>query len=465
LPVNLPKVLVCDDEAGVAQLLSRFAETHGFNVVSCTGGTEACRLVSEQRPDLALVDLRMPDMDGLSVLRAIRAAEPACQVILMTAHASIDSAVEAIKVGALDYVTKPFDFDRLEQLLAGVREEAARRQRVVVAEEEISRELEFADMVGRGPAMQQLFEMIRRLAPHVRTALITGETGTGKELVARALHTNSPRRARRFVAVNCAAVVDSLFESELFGHVRGAFTGATETKVGLFEAADGGTLFLDEVGDLPLALQAKLLRVLETGEVRRVGSLDSRGIDVMVVAATNRHLTADVDDGRFRRDLLYRLNVVELHLQPLRARREDIPYLTARFVRDIAERLGRDVRGLTTAAEGMLLANPWPGNVRELHNVIERLCLMADGPLITDRDVARCIQPAATRRPVSAPVRILGHSEREQVVRALQQARGNKNLAANLLGISRFALYRRIERFELDESAESDRAPVSASAR
>ena len=243
-------------------------------------------------------------------------------------------------------------------------------------------------MIGRGPAMQELFGLIRRLAPHVRTALISGETGTGKELVARALHRTGPRRDRRFVTVNCSAVVETLFESELFGHVRGAFTGATEHKPGLFESADDGTLFLDEIGELPLTVQAKLLRVLELGEVHRVGSLDPRKVDVHVIAATNRDLRAEVAAGRFRSDLYYRLNVVEVRLPPLRDRREDIPYLTAAFVRDTAERLQKALVGLTPGAERILGAAAWDGNVRELRNAIERACILADGDFITERELA-----------------------------------------------------------------------------
>ena len=261
-------------------------------------------------------------------------------------------------------------------------------------------------MIGRGPVMQELFGMIRRLAPHVRTALITGETGTGKELVARALHQPGPRRDRRFVTVNCSAVVETLFESELFGHVRGAFTGATENKPGLFELADNGTLFLDEIGELPLTVQAKLLRVLELGEVHRVGSLEPRKVNVHVIAATNRDLRAEVAAGRFRSDLYYRLNIVEVKLPALRDRREDIPYLTAAFVRETSERLQKPLAGLTPGAERLLGAPAWDGNVRELRNVIERACIMADGDFITERELAVSMPPttraAAARRIAAA---------------------------------------------------------------
>src|SRR3954466_6681176 len=304
-----PLLVVVDDEQPILDVVSRFARRAGYETETCSNGREAIALLQTRRADLVLVDLRMPDVGGLDVLRAIRDIDPGCQAVLMTGYASVETAVEAIKLGATDYLSKPIDFQRLDQLLVGVRDDLERRRNLLSIESDVARRLEFCGMIGRGPAMQELFGMIRRLAPHVRTALITGETGTGKELVARALHRTGPRHDRRFVAVNCSAVVETLFESELFGHVRGAFTGATDHKQGLFELADNGTLFLDEIGELPLTMQAKLLRVLELGEVHRVGSLDPRKVSVHVIAATNRDLRAEVAAGRFRSDLFYRLNI------------------------------------------------------------------------------------------------------------------------------------------------------------
>src|SRR5687767_4303783 len=357
-----PSLMVVDDEAGILDVVSRFARRAGFDVVACSGGREAIGKLQTRSADLVMVDLRMPDVGGLDVLRAIRETDPHCQTVLMTGYATVETAVEAIKLGAMDYLSKPIDFGRLEQLLSSVREEIDRRRNLLTMESDVARRLEFCGMIGRGPSMQDLFGLIRRLAPHVRTALVSGETGTGKELVARALHRIGPRRERRFVTVNCSAVVESLFESELFGHMRGAFTGATENKPGLFELADGGTMFLDEIGELPTTVQAKLLRVLELGEVHRVGSLDPRRVSVHVIAATNRDLRSDVAAGRFRSDLYYRLNVVEVKLPPLRDRREDIPYLTASFVRETAERLQKPVLGVTPGAERLLSAARWDGN-------------------------------------------------------------------------------------------------------
>jgi len=467
-----PLLLVVDDEQGILDVVGRFARRAGFDVVACSGGREAIAQMQTRRADLVMVDLRMPDVGGLDVLRALRETDPQSQAVLMTGYASVDTAVEAIKLGARDYLSKPLDFARLDQLLADVRDETERRRNVLSMESDLARRLEFHGMIGRGPLMQELFGMIRRLAPHVRTALITGETGTGKELVARALHKTGPRRERRFVTVNCSAVVETLFESELFGHVRGAFTGATDNKPGLFELADGGTLFLDEIGELPLSVQAKLLRVLELGEVHRVGSLDSRRVNVHVIAATNRDLRAGVAASRFRSDLYYRLNIVEVRLPTLRDRREDIPYLTAAFVRDTSERLQKPLLGLTPGAERLLTAAPWEGNVRELRNVIERACILADGEFITERELtvsmpmptpAWTAQATATAGAAAAPPAdsdLLVNVERDHIQRALMRAGGNKKAAAKMLGLSRRALYRRLERLDLAATISRRREPA-----
>ena len=460
-----PLLVVIDDEQGILDVVCRFAQRAGYEALACASGREAIAQLQTRRADLVMVDLRMPDLGGLDVLRAIREIDPRCQAVLMTGYASVETAVEAIKLGATDYLSKPLDFARLEQLLAGVRDDLERRRNLLSIEGDVARRLEFCGMIGRGPAMQELFGMIRRLAPHVRTALVTGETGTGKELVARALHNLGPRRDRRFVTVNCSAVVETLFESELFGHIRGAFTGATENKQGLFELADNGTLFLDEIGELPAGVQAKLLRVLELGEVHRVGSLEPRKVNVHVVAATNRDLRAEVAAGRFRSDLFYRLNIVEVQLPPLRDRREDIPYLTAAFVRDTSERLQKPLAGLTPGAERVLGMAVWEGNVRELRNVIERACIMADGDFITERELAVSMPmasylPGAAASPAQAAAALVESAtddllvtvEREHIQRALVRSNGNKKAAARMLGLSRRALYRRLERLDLGDT-------------
>jgi len=460
--VGRPLLLVVDDELPVLKVIERVAAKAGYDVAACGGGIEAMRALARRPADLAMVDLRMPDVNGLDLLRQIKTAVPACEVILMTAHAAVDSAVEAIKLGAREYLTKPFDFDGLRALLVSIRVELDRRAQVLALENQVARQLEFHGMVGRSPAMQEVFSLIQRLAPHAKMALFTGETGTGKELAARAFHEAGARRSRPFVTINCSAVVDTLFESELFGHVRGAFTGAVDSKAGVFEAANGGMLFLDEVGELPLSVQAKLLRALELGEVQRVGSLQPKRVDVVVIAATNRDLRAEVAAGRFRGDLYYRLNVVEVELPPLRDRREDIPYLTAAFLRDAVQRMRKPITGLTPAAERLMRDARWNGNVRELKNVIERACMLTDATLVTERDLAGAFgpdggslimvdslrKPGATGEADGAPAR-LDAIEREHILDVLRQVRGNRMAAAKLLGISRRALYRRLERHQL----------------
>ena len=457
-------LLVIDDEPTVLATVDRFAQDFGFTVASRTNARAALVELPVLRPDAVMVDLHMPDINGLDVLRAIRDIDPTCQIILMTGQSSVDTAIEAVKLGALDYISKPFDLQRLGGLLTGVRKSIERRERLLQADAEVAKTFAFCGMIGRSPAMQELFDAVRRFAPHVRTLLVTGETGTGKELVAHALHTLGARPDRRFVTVNCSAVVEALFESELFGHQRGAFTGATETKVGLFEHADKGTLFLDEIGELPLPIQAKLLRAVEYGDVQRVGSLDAKQVDVTVIAATNRDLRADAANGRFRSDLYYRLSVMEIRLVPLRERREDIPYLSAVFLREVTGRLRRPLIGMTAAAERTLLQAPWPGNVRELRNVIERACLLSDGKMLSERDVLAAMPPSIdTPMPAmlteSAPdasastwdPAFLTNAQRSQVEHALREAGGNKAAAARLLGISRRSMFRWVKRLDLSQ--------------
>ena len=444
-------------------LFDRVVRPLGFETVLHTGAREALAELAHRPADVALVDLRLPDIGGLDVLRAIRESQPQCQVILVTGHASLDSAIEAVKLGALDYLSKPVDLDRLRQLLTGARDEIERQTALMAAEHDTARRMELCGMIGRSAIMQELFGMVRRIAPHARTALVTGETGAGKEGIARAIHDLGPRKSKKFLTINCSAVVETLFESELFGHMRGAFTGATDHKAGLFEAADGGTLFLDEVGELPLAVQAKLLRVLETGEVQRVGSLQAKRVDVRVVAATNRLLEEEAEAGRFRRDLYYRLNLVELTVPALRERREDIPYLTAAFVTEFAKRFGKPIERVSPAAERLLMTGAWLGNVRELRNVLERASMLAEGRVLTEKDVTAAM-PSRSRsaeRPLPPPpppqdgpaarslAEDLDDVERAHLARVLAEERGNKRAAAQRLGISRRTLYRRLERHGL----------------
>jgi DNA-binding NtrC family response regulator len=451
-----PLVLIADDDVGIRIAAERFVTRLGFRVIHAADGREALAAVPVARPDVALIDLQMPHVDGLEVLRALGHAAPDCKVILMTARPTVDTAIDAVKLGALDYLAKPFDFARLRELLTGVTAQLDHRRELFAADRRLAEQLEFHGLIGRSAVMQELFDTIRRLAPHVRTALVTGETGTGKELVARALHQVGPRRDHRFVVFNCSAVVETLFETEFFGHTRGAFTGAGQAKPGLFEHADGGTLFLDEVGELQPAMQAKLLRVVECGEVQRVGATEVRHVDVRVIAATNRDLREEVRAGRFREDLYYRFNVVELALPPLRLRREDIPYMTAAFVKEFAKRFEKSLVGLTAGAELRLRSAPWPGNVRELRNTLERACMLSESRILTEGDVLAVLNGPARASEAGEPAAALqgprspNHAAtltREHITRTLQQVGGNRSAAARALGVSRRALYRRLESF------------------
>jgi len=464
-----PLLIVVDDEQGNLEVIERVARRAGFEVSACGGGMQALAELSTRHADVALVDLGMPDLGGLDVIRAIRDLDSRCQTVLMIGVATVESAVDAIKLGASDYLTKPLDLPRLERLLSETCGEIERRRSVLAMEGELARRVEFCGMVGRAPIMQELFAMVRRLAPHIRTALVTGETGAGKELVARALHRFSPRSDKPFLSVNCSAAGESTFETELFGSVRGAFTSAAENNAGAL--AEAGTLFLDEVSELPPSLQAKLLRVLETADVTRLGPLDARRHDIHVIAATNRDLHAEVAAGRFRSDLYHRLNAVELRVPPLRERREDIPYLTAAFVRDASERLQKSLAGLTPAAERLLASGHWAGNVRELRNAVERACILVDGELISERELAVTISPAPSVRAGGDEAShdgsgkdLLATVERDHIQRALLRAGGNKKAAAKMLGLSRRALYRRLERLDLSGTITRRRDTVMAEA-
>jgi DNA-binding NtrC family response regulator len=448
--MSSPTLLLVDDDPGVLTLLSQVGGRAGFDVTPFAEPLGALDAVRRVPPDVALVDLRLPRMGGLTVLTEIKRSAPACEVMLMSGYATVETAVEAVRLGARDCLVKPFDVPSLQSKLDGLRALVAARQVQMADQVAVREEATFEGMIGRSASMQALFDLIRRVAPHFTTALVTGETGTGKELVARALHRLSRRRDRPFLTVNCSAIVETLFESELFGHTRGAFTGALEARAGLFERAHGGVLFLDEIGELPPNMQAKLLRVLETGEVAKIGSRDTRRVDVHVVAATNRTLDREVREGRFRADLFYRLNAVDLPVPPLRERLEDVPLLARAFIERSARDFGRRVRGLTPAGAALLLGWHWPGNVRELRNVLERACMLAGSDAIDAGDLRLGPQAvAAVVDPAPRQVRRISDLEREEIERALTETSGNKKEAARRLGLSRRALYRRLDRFGL----------------
>ncbi len=455
-----PLLLVVDDEQPVLQMLERLGERLGYDVVTCDGGHAALRAMQERPADLALVDLRMPDVSGMDVLRQVRSEAPSCAVVIMTAYGAIDSAVEAMKLGAREYITKPFDFPQLRQLLTDVREEIAHRHLTAAAgPARPGTAVDLRDILGDTPIMTEVSDLVRSLAPSARVVLLTGERGTGKELVARALHEGSPRRERPFVTINCSALVDTWFDRELFGHEKGAFSGADEAKPGLFEAAHGGTVFLDDVAELPLSVQATLQQTLDSGEIRRVGAQRGRPFDVAIVAATQRDLRADVAAGRFRADLYYRLSVVGIVLPPLRERRDDIPMLATAFLHECAAGRGKLLTGFSEPAMAVLREGRWAGNVRELHACVERACANAGDAVVTLEDVLASLQEDAPSPAVRAGglhvVRCgsarqpLEDVEKQHILSVLRDVRGNRVAAARVLGISRRALYRRLARHQI----------------
>jgi DNA-binding NtrC family response regulator len=438
-------VLLVDDEEGILKTLGRALREEGHEVVVTSQAAEADRLLAERAFDVLVVDHRMPGKTGLDLIRDLTGLPESerPQPILMTAHATIDNAIAAMKLGAFDYLQKPFEVDELLVAVGRALEHHRLRvqHRYLLREQE--EQFDHYGIIGGSRVIQEVISTLERVAQARSTVLITGETGTGKELAARAIHARSPESDRPLIRVNCAAIPEALLESELFGHVRGSFTGATSNRRGRFSLADGGTIFLDEIGTLGLPVQAKLLRVLQEREFEPVGSERTEKVDVRIIAATNRDLRALVSEGRFQEDLYYRLSVIPIELPPLRDRREDIPPLATHFVRKHAQRIGRELEGVDRAVLDRLRAYDWPGNVRELENTIERAVVLATGAVIDEASISIIEPPAGRDRgglPSSRLHDNLAWAERESIRRALDQARGVKKDAARILGISQRAL-------------------------
>ena len=448
-------LLIIDDNEGSLEMLSSALAQPDVEILTASDPEEGLNIVHEKHPQIVLTDLVMPHMTGLEVLERVMEMDPSTDVILMTAHYSSETAVEAIKKGASDYLNKPVSISALRERIGVLVENARKRQRANQLEGELLASAEFEGIVGNSPLMWDMFSRIRRVAPHYRAVLITGETGTGKDLVAQAFHKLSPARLGRYVVLNCSAVVETLFESELFGHVRGSFTGAAADKAGLFEHAHGGTLFLDEIGDMPLGTQAKLLRVLQNQEVQRVGSLTARKVDVRVVAATNHDLRTAIQEKRFREDLFYRLSMVEIHVPSLAQRKEDLPLLERHFITRFATQYGKEIRGLTHRAQIVLATHTWPGNVRELENVIGHACMMCMGDTLDVSDLPPYLQSpgehlqAASATASEAGVVSLEDQERFLVMRAMEESNGNQSQAARILRIGRDALRYKLKKHGL----------------
>jgi len=456
-----PRILVVDDERSMQEFLEILLRKEGYDVATAGDVPGALLALDADDFDLVISDIQMPDRSGLDLLRALRQAQPDVVVIMITAFATTETALAAMKEGAYDYITKPFKVDEIKLVVKKALEKKLLAAENARLRHELRSERQQRPLVGNSSRMQQLYEMIGRVAATKTNVLIVGESGTGKELVARAIHAESDRAEKSFVALNCAAIPENLLESELFGHVKGAFTGAVGNKAGLFELADLGTLFLDEVGELTPPLQVKLLRAIQEKTIRRVGGTSYRRVDVRILAATNRRLEDEVSAGRFREDLYYRLNVIQLPLPPLRERMEDLPLLVHHFVEKYTRELGKSVRGVTEDAMERLRAHAYPGNVRELENVIERAVALARGEWI-DREALppALLQPAAGKSSAALPQgsvdldNLVADYERGLLIEALRRAGGVKKRAAHLLGISFRSFRYRLEKLGLDEPGE-----------
>jgi len=440
-------VLVVDDDAAMREMLLSLLEEHGLAAQAARSAREAVERVRETEFDAVLSDIRMPERTGLELLGELRDVRPDLPVILMTAFGSIDSAVEAMRVGAFDYITKPFKRDEVMVVLERAFSQRALEEENRRLRRAVDQTSAFGDLIGRSPAMRELFALIRKIADNRSSVLITGESGTGKELIAQLVHDESTRAPGPFIAVNCGAITESLLESELFGHARGAFTGAAQDRVGLFEAANGGSLLLDEIGDVSPGMQVKLLRALQEREIRRVGENKSRPVNVRVMSATNRELVADIAAGRFRKDLYYRLNVVQLHVPPLRNRREDILPLARVLLVDAAARLKRPVTALSPRAADQLLRYDWPGNVRELENAMERAVALGHANLVELDDLPEEVRQAIPTPSVSGPVRALDEIEKDYILAVLDLNGGNQTRTAQQLGIGSATLYRKLKSY------------------
>jgi DNA-binding NtrC family response regulator len=451
---NHPSILVADDQSDVLEALRLLLKSNDFDVHTVNSPSAALAALERRDYDAMLLDMNYTrdttsGKEGLDLLSALQALEPNMPVVVMTAWGSIDNAVEAMRRGARDYVEKPWDNARLVSILTTQVElgRALSRAQRLETENKLLRRDHLPQMIAESPKMQPILQMMERVGPSDANVLITGEHGTGKELVAQWLHASSARNPRSFIAVNMGGLSEGLFESELFGHVRGSFTDAKVDRVGRFELADGGTLFLDEIGTVPLGMQSKLLRVLQTGDVERVGSSKARHVDVRVVSATNANLQQEVAEGRFREDLLFRLNTIEIHLPPLRERREDIPLLAMHFLRRHATRYRKQLAGFDAPAMQMLLAHAWPGNIRELDHAIERAVLLAAGEQVRPLDLGlRAGASGSAPRLEDLP---LEDVEKMLIQKALSRYEGNVSRAAQALGLSRSALYRRIANYGL----------------
>ena len=455
----MEKILVVDDEKSLREVLSIMLKRAGYTVTEASDGDEAIGHVNKEIYDLVITDLRMPKADGMDVLRAVKSSSPDTVVLVITAFATSDSAVEAMKQGAYDYLTKPFQVDEVQLIIRNALEKRRLSTENMLLKREMASQSSFAKIVGQSEAMQKVFDVVKKVADARSNILICGESGTGKELVARAIHYNSARSAMPFVAVNCSAVPETLLESELFGHVKGSFTGAISNKAGLFEVANGGTIFLDEIGDTTPTIQVKLLRVIQEREFRRVGGNQDIKVDVRVIAATNRDLEKAVAEGTFREDLYYRLDVIPIRLPPLRLRTGDIPLLVTHFLEKFSQEGSKPVPTLSPEAMHVLLEHEWRGNVRELENLIERVVAFSSGGPVTDADVRgwlhRSVTPQQPGLPTDLPddgldlEALINGIEKDLLMKALERSKWVKKKAARLLRLNTRSFRYRLEKYAI----------------
>jgi len=434
-------LLIVDDELSVRDSLGKWFREEGYDAWGAESAHAALAQMAEHHFDLALVDIKMPGTDGIELLHRIREVDPEMMVIIMTGYASVETAVAALKDGAYDYVSKPFDPDDIAHTVHNALSHKRADQENLRLREAVVKASKPHDLVGQSAAMRLVFEAIETVAPTEATVLITGESGTGKELVARAIHAASPRRYNPLVVIHCGALAETLLESELFGHEKGAFTGAQYRKKGSFEIAEGGTTFLDEIGDVSLKTQTDLLRVLQEHEITRVGGSHPMHVDFRCIAATNKNVESLIEEGKFRPDLYYRLNVFQIHIPPLRERRNDIPLLAAHFVRQFAASMNKHIEGVSAAAMNLLMHYDWPGNIRELENAIERAMVVAQGPQLGEQDFVFRVNRAERAH------RTLEDAERAHILSVLEECDGNQTMAAEILNIDRVTLHNKLKKY------------------